>query len=95
MAVISLMHRDISPVLCVRKKDLISNGDFFRSAIVGIGAQLTLGQDIFAQKCMYMKTWSEFGGYKSYKSLYTPRVYAPESVVFHRAAYKSPSVIAG
>ena len=27
MAVISLSHHDISPVLCVRKKDLISNGD--------------------------------------------------------------------
>ena len=29
MAVISLSRHDIHPVLCVRKKDLISNGDYF------------------------------------------------------------------
>jgi len=48
MPVISLSRHDIPPVLCVRKKDLISNGDyFFRSTIIGVGAQLTLGGKTF------------------------------------------------
>ena len=53
MALTSLLHHDISAVFCVRKKDLIFNGDYFTSAFIGIGAQLTFGTRHFCQK-MYV-----------------------------------------
>ena len=52
----------------------------FYIAIIGVGAQLTLeGKTFLPENVCTSKSGQNFGGYKS---LYTPRVYAPDLAVF-------------